>query len=121
MKVKEFKMWLEGVLAFQEDKESWRPTAKQWKTILQKIESLDDEEDAVQIKQQTTNHKQAVMQPQNNEINFSLEKFSENPPKSPSYTIYSDEQLEAMKKAATGSNMIDVPILSSEHYESPFK
>jgi hypothetical protein len=121
MKVKEFKMWLEGVLAFQEDKESWKPTAKQWKTILQKIQSLEDEDDVVQTRQQMINYKQPIMKNQNNETNVSLDSFSQNLYTSPTYKIYSDEQLEAMKKSASSSNMIDVPISNSEYYESPFK
>lgn len=40
MTVSEFKIWLEGVMAFQEA--NWKPTAKQWDLIFQKIKDLQD-------------------------------------------------------------------------------
>jgi len=40
MTVSEFKIWLEGVMAFQEA--NWKPTAKQWDLIFQKIKELQD-------------------------------------------------------------------------------
>lgn len=38
--VKDFKMWLKGLTEFQEA--NWTPNAKQWKTILEKVEMLED-------------------------------------------------------------------------------
>lgn len=38
--VKDFKMWLLGLTEFQEA--GWTPNAKQWKTILEKVELLED-------------------------------------------------------------------------------
>lgn len=38
--VKDFKMWLQGLREFQEP--GWTPNAKQWNTILDKVEQLED-------------------------------------------------------------------------------
>lgn len=118
MKVKEFKMWLDGVLAFQEDKENWKPTAKQWKTIFQKIEQLEETVQQVTVER--------AAQPQTHPsgglgVPLSLEDYARNPPVNPTYAVHSPEQLEAMKRAAAGGGMIDVPITNTESYESPFK
>lgn len=47
--VKDFKMWLLGMTEFQES--GWTPNIKQWNTILDKVESLEDN---VQYVQSTT-------------------------------------------------------------------
>jgi hypothetical protein len=117
MKVKEFKMWLEGVLAFQEDKESWKPTAKQWKTILQKIEELEEGIHLPERGQQQ--HPNGTM-PMNNAIPVSLEDYARSPTVAPSYTVHTPEQLEALKRTATGSGIVDVPIVNADKYQSPF-
>lgn len=39
--VKDFKMWLSGLTEFQEA--GWTPNTKQWKTILDKVEMLQDD------------------------------------------------------------------------------
>jgi len=41
MTISEFKIWLEGVMAFQDS--NWKPTAKQWELIYQKIKELYDQ------------------------------------------------------------------------------
>jgi hypothetical protein len=116
MKVKEFKMWLEGVLAFQEDKSTWKPTAKQWKTILEKIYQLEEVEYA-----KPPQNNGARSGPQGGlGVPITLEEYAKNPPVNPTYTVHSPEQLEAMKRNASGVDMIDVPIANTEKYESPF-
>lgn len=108
-------MWLEGVLAFQEDREAWKPTAKQWKTILQKIDEL---EEGVFLPERGQVQNPNAAQTYNSPV--SLEDYARNPPVAPNYTIHSPEQLEAMKRAAAGGGIIDVPIVNKEKYESPF-
>ena len=117
MKVKEFKMWLEGVLAFQEDKESWKPTAKQWKTILQKIEEL---EEGVHFPERQVGQHPNMVQPMNAGMPVSLEDYARNPPIAPNYTVHTPEQLEAMKRTASSGGLIDVPIVNTETYKSEF-
>lgn len=39
--VKDFKMWLKGMAEFQEA--NWTPNLKQWKTILSRVEQLEEE------------------------------------------------------------------------------
>jgi hypothetical protein len=53
--VKDLKMWLRGMAEFQEA--DWTPSPKQWKTILETIESLEDN---VQYVQQVTEPQRMV-------------------------------------------------------------
>lgn len=120
MKVKEFKMWLDGVLAFQEDKEAWKPTAKQWKTILQKIQEL---EEGVYLPERGQVNPRGAGDgafPINGGMAVSLEDYARNPPVAPNYTVHSPEQLEAMKRAASSGGIVNVPITNTETYSSPF-
>lgn len=120
MKVKEFKMWLDGVLAFQEDKEAWKPTAKQWKTILQKIQELEEGVYLPERGQAIARGAGDGVMPMNGGVAVSLEDYARNPPVAPNYTVHSPEQLEAMKRAASSGGIVDVPITNTETYSSPF-
>lgn len=49
MTVKEFKLWLQGVMAFQGSE--WKPSGKQWSVILEKINQLNEVEVAQHVQE----------------------------------------------------------------------
>lgn len=59
--VKDFKMWLLGMTEFQES--DWTPNAKQWKTILDKVEMLDESVQYVQVETQAQPNRNGTTSP----------------------------------------------------------
>lgn len=112
MKVKEFKIWLEGVLAFQDDRENWKPTAKQWKAISQKIEELEESNPPFDPRYQ--GQPQGPQQARGQAQEMSLEDYARNPPVMPAYQQYSQQELDAMvrrtQQGLSQTDLIDVKI-----------
>lgn len=119
MRVNEFKIWLEGVLAFQENKAEWRPTAKQWKMIYEKIISLDDSPviyERVQQKQRNEIVPQQV--PSLGLLQEEDHDTIASP--NPEYSILTEQQIQALKQTASNGGGIDVPIIDSPNPKSLF-
>jgi len=89
MRISEFKMWLDGVLAFNEDRDNWKPTAKQWAVIYQKIKQL---EETPQVIQQPPRIPSAGIQQE--QPSFTIPIVNQT------YDSFTPEQLEKMKLTA---------------------
>jgi hypothetical protein len=116
MKVNEFKIWLEGVLAFQENKTEWKPTAKQWKMIYEKILSLE-ESVVYQNEKPRVNSPIPRLDYQSEETELLPSQLL---PPSEQYKTFSPQQLETLKQRAANGGGIDVPIVDTDTPKSPF-
>lgn len=96
MKISEFKMWLDGVLAFNEDRDNWKPTAKQWAVIYQKIKQL--EETPPTVHQQLPSRILSVGIEQDQPA-FTIPIVNQG------YDSFTPEQLEKMKAAAAAGGV----------------
>lgn len=95
MKISEFKMWLDGVLAFNEDRDNWKPTAKQWAVIYQKIKQLEESPPIIQHPPRGP-----ITSMQQEQSAFTIPIVTQT------YDSFTPEQLEKMKLTALAGGAV---------------